>query len=111
MIKQIRIDSGQLGGSIQIIMQSMFIVNLFNFAGVFLLIYDKFLKEYVSLLTGVIIICCGAVAWWACYYVFIVPSVIQYSNRQGYKHGNPVKRDFELINDRLDKIEELIKLK
>lgn len=111
MIKQIHIDNGKIGGVIQIITQSMFIVTLFNFVGVALLIYDRFLKDYVSLSTGFIIMCCGAVSWWGIYYVVIVPSILQYSNRQGYKHGNPIKKDFELLNARLDKMEEAIKLK
>lgn len=111
MIKQIHIDNGKLGGAIQVIIQSMFIVNLFNFGGVALLTYDRFLKDHVSLSAGAFAICCGAVTWWVFYYCVIVPSVIQYSNRQGYKHGNPVKRDFELLNERLNVIEELIKSK
>lgn len=111
MIKQVHIDNGKLGGIIQVIIQSMFIVNLFNFGGVALLTYDKFLKDHVPLYIGVAAVMCGAVIWWICYYSIIYPSIVQYGNRQGYKHGSPVKSDFELLNKRLDEIEEAIKSK
>lgn len=111
MIKQIHIDNGKVGGTIQIITQSMFIVNLFNFAGVALLTYDKFLKDRIPIWAGITALMLCAVSWWVIYYSVIVPSILQYSNRQGYKHGNPVKKDFELLNERLDRLEELIKSK
>lgn len=49
-----------------------------------------------------------AVAWWLFYYAIIYPSIVHFSNKQAYKHGSPVKRDFEAINNKLDKIMEKI---
>ena len=105
MIKQIHIDKGQIGGVIQVITQSMFIVNIFNFIGVWTLLYDRFLRGIIPFYLGMCIVVCCALAWWTAYYSIIYPSLSQYSNKQAWKHNSPIKAEFERLNKRLDDLE------
>ena len=109
LIKQVKVDDGELGGFINVAMNSMFIFTLVNSVGIYALFFDKFLSKYISLSTGIIAIIISILIWWIVYYSIIYPSVIRYGNRQAWKHGNPYKVEFDLINERLDKIEQMIK--
>jgi len=110
-MRQFHVDSGQIGGLIQIITQSNFIFNMLNFVGVWTLFYDRFLKVYIPIYYGMIIIISGVIAWWCIYYSIVYPSLIQYTNRQSWKHRNPIKKEFDDMNERLDKIEKLMEEK
>jgi len=106
-MKQIRIDNGQLGGTIQIIIQSMFIFNFLTFINTCALAYHSFLYRYVSLSVGIILMVVGAFSWWIIYYSIIYPSIIRFANRQAYTHGSPVKEDFKEIKEMLKDLEEI----
>jgi 5-bromo-4-chloroindolyl phosphate hydrolysis protein len=104
MIKQRRVDSGQIGGVLSIFTQSMFIFGIVTFLNTTALVYQSILKYYISLWGFVIIIVIGLLLWMAIYYVIIMPSMIQFGNRQGYTHGNPMREDIEIIKKELKEI-------
>lgn len=108
-MKQIHIDNGQLGRVIQVIVQSMFVFNFGTFIQACIRTYDDYLKTYISIYQGIAILLFCSVLWWSSYYFVIYPSIVQYSNKQSWRHGNPMKVEFEALNDRLDKIEEMLK--
>jgi len=104
MIKQRRVDTGQIGGVLSIFTQSMFIFGIVTFLNTTALVYQSILKYYISLWGFVIIIGTGLLLWMAIYYVVIMPSMIQFGNRQGYTHGNPMREDIEIIKKELKEI-------
>lgn len=107
--KQKHIDKGQLGGILQIFTRSNIPMVPITFIGTASLCYDRFLKPYCSISTGIVVIIICAVAWWIFDYTVLYPSQVQFGNHQGYAHNSPIKTDFEKVNDRLDKIEEMLK--
>lgn len=104
MVKQRRVDTGQIGGVLSIFTQSMFIFGIVTFLNTTALVYQSILKYYISLWGFVIIIIIGLFGWMAMYYVIIMPSMIQFGNRQGYEHGNPMREDIEIIKKELKEI-------
>lgn len=104
MIKQRKVDSGQIGGVLSIFMQSMFIFGIVTFLNTTALVYQSILRYYISIWGFVIIIGIGLLLWMAIYYVIIMPSMIQFGNRQGYAHGNPMREDIETIKKELKEI-------
>lgn len=104
MVKQRRVDTGQIGGVLSIFIQSMFIFGIVTFLNTTALVYQSILKYYISLWGFVITIIIGLFGWMAMYYVIIMPSMIQFGNRQGYEHGNPMREDIEIIKKELKEI-------
>lgn len=104
IIKQRKIDDGQVGGFLSIFTQSMFIFSIVNFLGISALVYQSILKHYVSLWAFFVIMGVGYFGWMLIYYSIIMPSMIRFSNRQGYAHGNPMKEDILLIKNELKDI-------
>lgn len=100
-MKQIKIDNGQLGGTIQIIIQSMFVFNFATFISTSALLYDSVLYKYVSLPVGICMLLVGASSWWLIYYAVVYPSIVRFANRQAYAHGSPIKADLEEIKEML----------
>lgn len=93
IIKQRKIDDGEIGGFLSIFTQSMFIFSIANFLGISALVYQSILKYYVPLWIFFILIVIGYFGWMAVYYTFLMPSMIRFGNRQHYTHGNPMKED------------------
>ena len=104
IIKQRKIDTGQIGGVLSIFTQSMFIFGIVTFLNTSALVYQSILRYYVSLWTFVIIIGVGLLLWMYIYYSILMPSMIQFGNRQGYTHGNPMREDIEIIKKELKEI-------
>lgn len=100
-MKQFKIDNGQLGGTLQIIIQSMFIFNFLTFINTCALAYYSFLYRYVSLSVGIILMIIGTLSWWIIYYTIVYPSILRFANRQSYTHGSPIKKDLEEIKEML----------
>lgn len=108
VFRQFQVDNGEIGGMIVNIKQSMFVFSIFNFVMLFGNAYKLYLHQYVSFVVGMLIlIMCGMMLVYF-YYMFIHPSQIQYANRQGYKHGNYIRRDLENMDERLNHMEILI---
>jgi hypothetical protein len=110
-MRQFHIDSGQVGGIMQVIIQSNFIFTVLNSIAVWILVYDKYLSGHVPIYIGVLIGVICVPSWWFFYYSVLYPSLVQYTNRQSWKHNNPIKKEFDDVNRRLDKIEKLVEEK
>lgn len=108
--KQRRIDNGQIGGAIQMVIQSMFIFNFVTFVNTCALAYTSFLHDYVSLQTAIVLILVGAFGWWITYYAIIYPSILRFANRQSYNHGSPIKDDLEELHGKVDRLMEALEL-
>ena len=106
--KQRHIDKGQLGGILQIFTRTNIPMVPITFVGTMSLCYTSYLKDYCSIFTGMVIIFIGAMCWWMVDYTIVYPSQVQFGNHQGYAHNSPIKEDFEELNKRLDKIEEML---
>jgi len=104
IIRQRKIDEGQVGGFLSIFTQSMFIFGIVNFLGISALVYQSILKSYIPLWIFFIVMGIGYFIWMMIYYSVIMPSMIQFSNRQGYAHGNPVREDMILLRNELIEI-------
>lgn len=103
-MKQIHVDNGQIGGFIQVVIQSMFVFNFVTFVNTTLTVYNQFLKNYISLYVGMLLIGFASAVWWGVYYIVIFPSMIQYGNRQAWVHESPIKKEFERLNQKIDKL-------
>ena len=106
--KQKHIDKGQLGGILQIFTRTSIPLTPINFIGIASLWYDRFLKSYCSIPTGIVIILLGAMVWWVFDYTTLYPSAIQFGNKQGYAHNSPINADFEEVKNELDEIKKLL---
>jgi len=104
MIKQHKIDDGQIGGFLSIFTQGMFIFSIVNFLGISALVYQSILKSYMPLWTFLIFMAIGYLGWMILYYSMIMPSMIQFGNRQGYAHGNPIRDDILSLKNELQEI-------
>lgn len=104
MVKQHKIDNGQIGGFLSIFTQSMFIFGIANFLGISALVYQSILKSYIPLWTFLILMAIGYLGWMILYYSMIMPSMIRFGNRQGYAHGNPMKADILYLKNELREI-------
>lgn len=102
--KQYKIDDGQIGGFLSIFTQSMFIFSIVNFLGISALVYQSILNRYIPLWIFFIVIGIGYFGWMVVYYSIIMPSIIQFGNRQGYRHGNPMREDMASIKKELKEI-------
>jgi len=107
-LKQIKVDNGQIGGIITIIINSMFVFNFFTFINTCAIAYDLFLHEYVSLQTGIALMLVGSCGWFAVYYAIIYPSIIRFANKQAYIHDSPIKEDLDIIKKELEQLKELL---
>lgn len=108
MVKQIKIDNGQIGGAIAVFSNAMFIVQFGTFITVCGIAYDSFLHKFVSLQMGFLILAIGAIMWFCFYYFIIYPSAMSFQNEQAYKHDSPIKSDFEDIKLELEDIKKEI---
>jgi hypothetical protein len=104
-LKQVKIDNGQIGGIITIIINSMFVFNFVTFVNTCAIAYDLFLHEYVSLQVGVVLLLAGAGGWFFLYYAIIYPSIIRFANKQAYLHDSPIKEDLDIIKKKLEEME------
>ncbi len=105
-LKQYDIDNGQIGGFLSIFTQSMFIFSIANFLGISALVYQSILRNYVPIWIFLIFIIIGYFGWMAIYYSILMPSMIRFSNRQGYAHGNPMREDITFLKKELKEIRE-----
>lgn len=84
----------------------MFIFGIVTFLNTTALVYQYILKYYISLWGFAAIIGVGLFIWMAIYYVIIMPSMIQFGNRQDYTHGNPMRDDIDIIKNQLKEIKK-----
>jgi cellulose synthase/poly-beta-1,6-N-acetylglucosamine synthase-like glycosyltransferase len=99
---------GSFFGGLKTIFSSVtFYIGLMNFVLLLVTAYNTTLKFYLPIpfwLFFIITIICLLIAM-LIEYIWIMPSGIMFANRQSWEHDNPIRREFEKLNERLDKIE------
>lgn len=103
IFKQIYIDNGTLGGIISILSASSIIMTPISFIGVINLNYDKSFKWMNPILFWIITTFIMGLWLWF-YFAIIFPSILKFQNRQGYAHGNPLKEELRIVNEKLDRL-------
>jgi uncharacterized protein YybS (DUF2232 family) len=106
-MKQVHVDTGQLGGVITTIVNSMFVYSFITFVNSSMLVYSEYLKDYLSPTMGILILAIGSFIWFASYYFIVYPSIMQFNNRQSYIHENPLKADLDEIKEELRQLKLL----
>lgn len=102
---QKRIDNGELGGAWTIFNQSLSILGLLNFVQLTMIAYIMVFKPYISLLVFVFLYVFSFSAWIIIYYVYLLPSIIVFSNRQSFTpERNPLNREIQEIRKDLEEI-------
>ena len=102
-MKQIKIDNGQIGGIITIIINGMFIFQFVTFINTCAIAYDLFLHKYVSLEFGIGLMLVGSFTWFFIYYCVVYPSIIRFANAQMYIHDSPIQKDLAEIKKMIEK--------
>lgn len=101
-----------LGGLKELFSRVMFYAGIINFILIVVTAYHTSIKDitpipfWVFFLTLII----GLFIAMVFEYVVILPSSISFSNRQSYKHDNPIREDMNKILKKLDDIENEIKI-
>jgi hypothetical protein len=96
-----------LGGLKTIFSSVTFYIGLINFALIVPTAYNTTLKYYLPIsflefVLMVLIILCVAMY---VEFVWIMPSGISFANKQSWCFDNPIRKEFEKLNKRLDEME------
>lgn len=106
-------NMGSFLGGIKTIFSSVtFYIGLINFALILPTAYNTTLKYYLPIsfwmfVLIVLVILCLAMFF---EYIWVMPSGIKFANDQSWKHNNPIRREFEILNSRLDKLDKNIEI-
>lgn len=100
------------GGIKELLGRAMFYIGILNFILIMITSYHTSIKDMIqipfwiffSMLTMIL----GIVMVFE--YIVVLPSSIAFSNRQSYKHDNPIKDDFIKILKKLDDIERRLEI-
>lgn len=96
-----------LGGLKTIFSSVTFYIGLINFSLLVPTAYNTTLKYYLPISFWLFVLIVFIVLFIAMIveYVLIMPSGISFANKQSWEFDNPVRREFERLNKRLDKLE------
>lgn len=101
-----------LGGLKELFSRVMFYVGIINFILIVVTAYHTSIKDIMPIpfLAFFSILIVGLFVAMIFEYIIVLPSSVAFSNRQSYKHDNPIKEDMNKILKKLDNIEEEIKV-
>lgn len=100
-----------LGGLKELFSRVMFYAGIINFILIVVTAYHTSIKDITTIpfwaffLTLII----GLFIAMVFEYIIVLPSSISFSNRQSYKHDNPIREDMNKILKKLDDIEQKTK--
>lgn len=109
VMKQYKIDKGQLGGLLAVFSNSLVILSPFSFIGILALNYDRYIKYWLDLNTFIFISAVLFIIYEWIFFIFLYPSIVRFGNRQIYEHDNPMKKEFDEIKATLKNIESQLK--
>lgn len=109
ILNQHKIDTGQLGGLISVFGNSLIILSPFSFIGIVALNYDRYIKHWLDLNTFIVISVISFIFYEWIFFVFVYPSIIQFSNRQICAHENPIYNDIKDIKASIEEIKNELK--
>lgn len=100
------------GGIKELLGRAMFYIGIINFILIMITAYHTSIKDIMPIpfwtfFLALIVILFIVMVF---EYVIILPSSIAFSNRQSYKHDNPIKDDMNKVLKKLDGIEQQLRL-
>lgn len=100
------------GGIKELLGRAMFYVGIINFILIMITAYHTSIKDIMSIPFWTFFLVLTAILFIVMVfeYIVILPSSISFSNRQSYKHDNPIKDDMNRILKKLDDIEQRLRL-
>jgi len=100
------------GGIKELLSRAMFYIGIINFILIMITSYHTSIKDILTIPFWVFFlimtVILGIVMIFE--YIVVLPSSVAFSNRQSYKHDNPIKDDFIKILKKLDDIERRLEL-
>lgn len=99
------------GGLKELIGRVMFYAGIINFILIMITAYHTSIKDIMPIPFWIffLVLSVGLSILMIFEYIIILPSSISFSNRQSYKHDNPVRDDINKILKKLEGIEKDIK--
>ena len=99
------------GGLKELLGRAMFYIGIINFILITITAYHTSIKDIMPIPFWIffLLLFIGLLILMILEYVIILPSSIAFSNRQSYKHDNPVKDDINKILSKLENMEKDIK--
>jgi len=107
VMKQYKVDTGQLGGLYSVTLQTFVFVTLITFINTFITAYQSFWQYHISLPALLLIV--FVIAFVALWFVHAIlyPSIVQFANRQAYTlNDSPMQRDILEIKETLKQIQD-----
>lgn len=97
-----------LGGLKELVSRVMFYAGIINFILIVVTAYHTSIKDImpVPFLAFFSILIVGLLVAMVFEYIIVLPSSVAFSNRQSYKHDNPIRSDMLKILKKLDDIEK-----
>jgi len=100
------------GGIKELLSRAMFYIGIINFILIMITAYHTSIKDILQMpfwiFFSILTIILGIVMVFE--YIVVLPSSVAFSNRQSYKHENPIKDDMIKILKKLDDIERRLEL-
>ena len=100
------------GGIKELLSRAMFYIGIINFILIMITAYHTSIKDILQMpfwiFFSILTIILGIVMVFE--YIVVLPSSVAFSNRQSYKHDNPIKDDMIKILKKLDDIERRLEL-
>lgn len=100
------------GGIKELLGRAMFYIGIINFILIMITAYHTSIKDIMPIPFWTFFLILTAIVFVVMIfeYIIILPSSMAFSNRQSYKHDNPIKDDMNKILKKLDNIEHGLKL-
>lgn len=100
------------GGIKELLGRAMFYIGIINFILIMITAYHTSIKNFMPIPFWAFFVTLTVILFIVMIfeYIVILPSSIAFSNRQSYKHDNPIKEDMNKIITKLDDIEQRLEL-
>jgi len=115
LLKQYSLGQG-IGAFRDLLGRSLFYISVINFALISVTAFNTTVRDYVAQYVSwfsfpifIFLLILVAFSAMVLEYKLVLPSNVNFANRQIYKHKNPIKDDLLEIKGKLDKLEKMIK--
>ena len=100
------------GGIKELLSRAMFYIGIINFILIMITAYHTSIKDIMPVPFWIFFMTLTVVLFIVMVfeYVVVLPSSIAFSNRQSYKHDNPLKDDITKVLSKLNSIEQQLRL-
>ena len=99
------------GGIKELLSRAMFYIGIINFILIMITAYHTSIKDIIPVPFWIFFMVLTVILFVVMVfeYVIVLPSSIAFSNRQSYKHDNPLKDDITKVLNKLDSMEQQLK--